>query len=437
MELTSAQVEEMAPDASSVKAGQKLGKPGAWQDTGRNDQMIWGQCAGSKLYDVKFDRSNFGYHCNCPSRKFPCKHVLGLLFLTANHAVAVPDTEVAPGWAGDWLKKRQDRAEKNAAAADKPKKPVDKAAQAKRAAARDKKVNDGLTRLDLWLQDLIRGGLAGLETKDYGFWNEQAKRLNDAQAPSLANRVEQLGEIPGSGRDWPSRLLMELGRLKLIVDAYQRVGQSGGPYTDALRQQIGFTVSTDELGERGETLTDRWSLVGQTSSETSRMRTQVTWFVGHGTGRTGYVLQFAVGNRSFEQLLVPGTEYNSPLTFYPGDPQRAKLGESEKTEPISERLPGHESIDAFLDAAATAWATNPWADQILASLQDVSIQVSGNEKRSWTVNDGSLQLPLTRAGHWNALAVSGGRPVDLFGTWDGLAIEPLGMVLDGQYRRLP
>ena len=76
-------IERMAPDQSALKAAAGLAKPGKWSAVAgsRDGQLIWGQCAGSGAnpYRVVADLSDLGNKCTCPSRKFPCKHVLALL----------------------------------------------------------------------------------------------------------------------------------------------------------------------------------------------------------------------------------------------------------------------------------------------------------------------------------------------------------------------
>src|SRR5207253_2467414 len=150
---------------------------------------------------------NLGYHCSCPSRKFPCKHTLGLLMLFAESPHAVQEAAI-PDWVTEWLSRRQASADKKAAKqAEAVAKPVDEKAQSRRAEQREARVQAGLRRLDLWLKDQVRAGLAGLETKPLSFWDEQAKRLVDAQAPGLASRIARLAAIPGSTPEWPRRLL--------------------------------------------------------------------------------------------------------------------------------------------------------------------------------------------------------------------------------------
>jgi hypothetical protein len=69
--LTSEQVLALAPDASSASAGKKLGNTRIWQRLGQNSSVLWGECQGSALYQVKVDLSTLTTQCSCPSRKFP------------------------------------------------------------------------------------------------------------------------------------------------------------------------------------------------------------------------------------------------------------------------------------------------------------------------------------------------------------------------------
>ena len=146
--------------------------------------------------------------------KFPCKHVLGLLMLYADSAAAVVKAS-PPEWVVSWLAKRQATAEKKAAKTESAAsgvpaeaKPVDEKAQTRRAEQRDARVRAGLEHFDLWARDLVRNGLAGLETKSSSLWEDMARRLVDANAAGLASRVRRLGGNPWLRlRDWPRRLL--------------------------------------------------------------------------------------------------------------------------------------------------------------------------------------------------------------------------------------
>ena len=98
------QVLALAPDAASRKAGSKLGAAGPWSEAGSTEEgTVWGLCrgSGSKPYQTVVDVADSAgpaYKCSCPSRKFPCKHALGLLLLWAGGEEAVPAGR-EPEWA--------------------------------------------------------------------------------------------------------------------------------------------------------------------------------------------------------------------------------------------------------------------------------------------------------------------------------------------------
>jgi hypothetical protein len=200
----------MAPDTASAAAGKKLMAANQWPELGRLPAALWGKCQGSSVYQVKVDLVNLGYNCSCPSRKLPCKHVLGLLMLAAQSPEAVPLLE-APAWVDDWLLKRRACDEKQSVPETRQARgPVEQQAARRRALQRSKMVHDGLQRLDLWLHDMVRAGVADVAGKPASYWEEQAKRLVDAQAPGLAERVARLAALPRSSPDWAQRLLVSL-----------------------------------------------------------------------------------------------------------------------------------------------------------------------------------------------------------------------------------
>src|SRR5688572_4227959 len=141
---SSERVAALAPDPASASAGQALANERKWASLGRSDRAIWGLCQGSgkQPYQARVDLSEPAFKCSCPSRKFPCKHGLGLLLLFAKDARVFP-TGDEPGWVADWLADRVDRAaKKTEQAATAAEKPVDLESQAKRAAQREVRVRD-------------------------------------------------------------------------------------------------------------------------------------------------------------------------------------------------------------------------------------------------------------------------------------------------------
>jgi hypothetical protein len=433
MHLSIEQVTALAPDSGSVAAGKKLMGLKSWPELGRSDGALWGKCQGSAVYQVRVDLANMGYSCSCPSRKFPCKHVLGLMMLAASSLDAVAVGPV-PEWVDEWLAKRRARDEKKADEATKPAKPVDEKAQQRRAEQRESRVQEGLERLDLWMKDLVRTGLAAVEGKPAAFWDEQAKRLVDAQAPGLASRIARLATIPGAGRDWPERLVSELGRTSLLLRAWERIGELDPALQSDVRQAIGWNVSQTELEAAGEPVQDVWAVIGQWTDDDGRLRTQRSWVVGRESGRMALVLQFAAGPQPFGESIVAGSEQRATLVFHPGAAgQRARFGAREgEVKAVTERLPGCDAIELFLEGASEALARNPWLSAFGCVLRDVTL-APGDD--AWHVVDSTGKaLPLQGRAHWTSLAITGGQRFDLTGEWDGQRLRPLGLMVEGQYR---
>ncbi|WP_461030053.1 SWIM zinc finger family protein, partial [Streptomyces sparsus] len=102
---TAEQVLALAPDAASRKAGGKLAGPAPWSQAGSAEGAVWGLCkgSGSKPYRTVVDCADAACKCSCPSRKFPCKHALGLLLLWSAGGDAVASGAEPPEWAQSWL----------------------------------------------------------------------------------------------------------------------------------------------------------------------------------------------------------------------------------------------------------------------------------------------------------------------------------------------
>src|SRR5688500_17244567 len=93
------QVTALAPDPASVKAGRGLTNPAKWPTLGCNGEAAWGECKGSgeKPYQTQVDFTGPGFKCSCPSRKFPCKHGLGLRFMAVDKPGSLKEGD-PPDW---------------------------------------------------------------------------------------------------------------------------------------------------------------------------------------------------------------------------------------------------------------------------------------------------------------------------------------------------
>jgi hypothetical protein len=151
---TTQQILALAPDASSAKNGQALATPRKWSGLGASDRAVWGEClgSGSKPYQTQIGLTEHAFKCSCPSRKFPCKHGLGLFLLLASQP-EIFTLNAPPVWVTQWIESRtQKRAKKHEPAvvtedADAIAKRAAK--KAKAAGEKDAKVAAGMQELEL------------------------------------------------------------------------------------------------------------------------------------------------------------------------------------------------------------------------------------------------------------------------------------------------
>ncbi|GER91977.1 hypothetical protein KDW_61390 [Dictyobacter vulcani] len=394
---------------------------------------------GSALYQVRVDLTSFSTQCSCPSRKLPCKHSLGLLFLAAGSPGEFIEGE-PPEWVNTWLKKRaatQKRQETLASKDEQSTTSNKKASQSKDK--RQAKVQRGIEQLDLWLNDLMRNGLGSVESLPTTFWEQQAAQMVDAQASGLAARIRALEDIPNASKTWTAKLLAQLGKLALLTEAYQQLERANPDLQEEIRQLIGWTVKEPEVIERGTHITDDWLFLGQRQESLhQRGRSQRTWLWGTRTRRSSYILQFAFAGASYTEHYPLGFHQEAEIACWPGAfAQRALfIHRQSSVQPMQTTLPGVDSINAFLADVASQLTQQPWQERFLCILNQAS-PIYDEEKRSWYLGDQQGNaLPLTPTDHWKMLAISGGYPVDFAGEWDGETLFPFGIMVDQHYHVL-
>ena len=439
--FTASQVLALAPDAASIKAGQSLGNPGKWSGLGRDERSVWGECQGSALYRTQADLTGPAFHCSCPSRKFPCKHGLGLLLVLANSQAQVL-TAPPPAWVEEWIKKRDAGAEKKsvpkaeAEPADPEAAVRQEADRKKRAAKREDRVQAGLAELQTWLGDLLRQGLAHAKEQPTRFYDAAAARLVDAQAPGLARRVRGWPGVYASGDGWANRALEEAGILQWLLNGAAQLDTLPAPLRASVRAAIGWNTTEQELlaDPAAERVADRWQIVGQVVEEEDKLRVQRTWLIGETTQRTALCLQFAAGSQALDVSLVPGTAIRADLVFYPAAaPLRAMVAKRhEGTDHFEEPTVCADFTEA-MDQTAVRLAGEPWLERAPWFVRDC---VPCRQDEHWILRDAPgavVPLGWGFANPWPLLAASGGAPVSVFGEWNGRALLPLSVIAEGRF----
>ncbi|MGC4052994.1 MAG: SWIM zinc finger family protein [Paludibaculum sp.] len=416
--VSAQQVAALAPDEASAKAARALASPRSWSGLGQDGQAIWGaiQGSGKNPYLTQVDWTGPAFKCSCPSRKFPCKHGLALLFLLAEQPGLYTEAE-RPAWVKTWLEGRTQRAE---AQSSKEPTQVDEAARAKRAEQRENRVSAGLDLLELWLRDLVQQGLASAPGRGFPFWDQQAARLVDAQAPGAARRVRELGGIAVSGAGWQERLVSAIGRLVLLIHAYRRVDRLPIESQADVRTAIGFALPHEDV-LAGAAVRDQWLVAAQSTSQEDRLRVQRTWLAGRDSSRSALVLEFAVGGAGFKSNLIPGTSIDAEVCYHPGAAPLRALVRVVHSAPVKETsLFGRRSVAENQQQIGERLAANPWTETQPVLLKGVVPVLSAS---GWFLSDSENAMPCHP--DYTLLSVSGGYPIDVAGESDGNIVRPL------------
>jgi hypothetical protein len=442
------QVLSLAPDAAAQRAARALAAGTSWCELGVSAEdgvppTVWGLCQGSghQPYQTCIDLTEPAYTCSCPSRKFPCKHTLGMLLRWANGAVpAAP----APAWVREWQASRAERvtrASTRAEAARDGGNGTGRAAGEKAALRRAGRVAAGLGELDRWLADQVRGGLAGAARLGYGHWDAMAARLIDAQAPGAARLVANLADYAGD----PERLLAEIGLLRLLSSGFDRLDELPPELAATLRLRVGLPVSAEEV-RAGVPVRDRWQVLGVRDEPERDLVVRRVWLRGARTGRAALVLSFAGPGQVFVTDLVVGTELDADLCFYPDHLRVLIARRHAPAEPVTE-VTAARPVGAALREYAEALAADPWLERwpmVLAGVVPARA-AAGPVGARWCLADAgagaggaAAGVPLDPAAGapWRLVAAAGGRPVTVAGEWTAAGLRPLSVWLRDELVRL-
>lgn len=166
MKITEAYILLQAPNAAAAANGKKLAQSGRFQNRGRDTEakVYWAECAGSgknpysTSVDFSISEDAPTSRCSCPSRQFPCKHALGLMYeILSDKPFTVSEI---PAELAEKKAKQAARVAKKEEKESSPAKPKkdNTSAQKKRIA----KQLDGLDLAEKLVNDLLTAGIGTL-----------------------------------------------------------------------------------------------------------------------------------------------------------------------------------------------------------------------------------------------------------------------------------
>lgn len=453
----SARIPGLAPDKSSLDAGRKLASGSHWVVSACSDdgQYAWGECmgSGSSPYRVCIDASDSGSKCTCPSRKFPCKHAIGLMFRIAGK----PDDFAAapvPDWVAAWISRRRlgsaapapvpaaDPQRQTSAPADLGPAPDPEAAAKAEAArernraAREASILEGLDGLDQWILDRLDRGLASFEATAEADCALIARRLTDAKAGTLAQRVIEMRgrffSLPRQHRN--DFILRELGVLHLLAAAYRRQDGLDAGLRDDVRREVGWTMQKAELMADAAALRMKglWIVAGTTdTTQADGLRRIETWFA--------LADPCAADSACFALLqdFVPASSGAQGSPFLPGEAMEAEFAFYPSAAPVRAVMTSRSGaaqdgtvhglrhappLGEALDRMERVMARQPFIERWPLALGGVTVLDHGED--GFWIASGGHALPLADGAEAELIPLIG-MDIDLIGIWDGWRLLPL------------
>jgi len=453
-------IEKLAPDQASLGAALKLMKPASWPTLARDAEasLLWGECQGSGAtpYRVMVSPEDTGYKCTCPSRKFPCKHVLAVMWLSCDKPERF-EQGPPPDWVQDWLSRRRPKSggappaapdetaarktapsmaealAETAAAEEKTADPKAMArAEAQRQRLRDERENavrDGLDDLDRWIVDQLHLGVAGFAKRGADSIRTLSARLVDAKAQGLAGRLDALAaemfRIPEQIRS--DVVLERFTALALISAAYRNQDRLPQALKADVRRVTGWSVKREELLSDTEAprVASGW-IVATTRSEMQpdKLRRLETWLVNAspvaGAPKFALLVDFVpVSAGPSGPSFVPGETFDGEVVFYrSAAPLRAQ---------VATRLPAKAShawpevasgLDAALNEFETTLARQPWLDLWPLAARGLHVRRLTPHLLA-LADDSGLTLPIGPVTPDGLLPMLGLSDIAAWFTWDG------------------
>ena len=424
MDWTTEQILGLAPDQFTLRAARGIADPQKWVALHQDAEIIWGIFPNGRNQTVETAVSlpNLAYTCNCKTRKFPCRHAVGLFLLWQIQATSFTSQPLSTRLT-NWAKRTQINFQRHS--------------QTNGRSSFNQQKHDqlqmGLYALELWLLDMMRHGLASLPERPKSYWETMAHRLVDAQSPTLAQTVRDLAHIPVSQPNWPETYLKQVGRLYLLVQGFRNFDHLPTPVQADLQTAVGWLPA---LSLEPTILTDHWLVLGRQQESDSSHTRHHTWLWGQETEKLVQLIDLTPSNKLEGRWLPTNSIWQGSCAILPGtSPLLARPHtELQATNGIVQPM-GFGTIRAAIQAHNEMLSLNPWLPQFPILLHNVQ---PCHSEAGWQIRDQTgaiLPLPEKYSYGWHLMALSERRTsLTLFGLWNGRIFQPLSVNQDNQWQ---
>ena len=268
MEITIQEIESLAPNAAAAKNGRDLVSKNKYANLkiSEDGTLIWGECAGSgkNPYYCSADYAEANkpvFRCNCPSRQFPCKHGIGLLYAFQKGLqfdVAEIPEDIASKRAK--IEKRQEKKEQEKQ--DIKEKAAKQSAKPKNTKTIIKKLDAQLSGIEVaqkLLRNIVQVGLSGIDSATKKTLTAQIKELGNYYIGGIQtafnNLLVELDYVEGdeytSVIDQLNYISALLKKSKEYIEWKKENPEADPEINSAIEEQIGFVWKLTDLMQYG------------------------------------------------------------------------------------------------------------------------------------------------------------------------------------------
>ncbi|OAS17801.1 hypothetical protein [Paenibacillus oryzisoli] len=420
--LTESYVDSLAQNSAAIKNGKDLVKKNSFPLLCQSEDgtIIFGECKGSGKdpYRCSVDLAKEGnpvFRCSCPSRQFPCKHNLGLMYAFTSGKPFT--TAPVPQDIVDKREKAEKREEKKKEPVD-PDAPVAKRKTNKSALI--KKIAsqlEGVSIAEKLILQLTQSGLGSLDKKTLQTAEDQAKQLGNYYIPGIQTALR---ELTLQLRADENRENVYTNAIEQLTSLHALIKKSGVYLTSrldnpdlpldtesTLEEWIGHAWQIAELREYGRVRSESSALMQLAfRSYTDQARGE---FIdeGYWSDLTNGGLHFTKTYRPFraakyirEEDSVFGVVEAKELAQYPGDGElnkrvrweEATFREADSQDYQTIRSAAHQSFPEIIKQVKNQ-IKNPLSDKRPVALLQFA-EVKKTESAYVLIDEQGKQLPL-------------------------------------------
>ncbi|MBK9270522.1 MAG: hypothetical protein IPM48_02905 [Saprospiraceae bacterium] len=236
---------------------------------------------------------------------------------------------------------------------------------------RVQRLEKGIDLLEDWILKLLEQGFEVLR-KDAHRMEDMATRAVDYGMPAIARRLRLLPEKITEEKDWVSYLNTELGQMLFLIRSIKKPNTHLHP--EDILSFLGVPIKKQEIVDHTEGIEDEWLYFGTVFDREEKIRIYRHWFYGIHHHKFALCIDFEVNRFVKIREYKRGWMYCGPVHFYPSAlPLRVvQIPQTVQAIPTVINF-NKQSIQAYQDSYAKAFAANPFLRQTPACLSGIHL----------------------------------------------------------------